>query len=175
MMALEKVEPVVEPKLVNGSKSSSNTTVDEVEALKENNILAIFDKWYYSWEIFGIIGSAIAIIIIAMLAVYFDDKPAPVWSYGLSLSEDSKEIPVRFTLNSLLAIISVFGSTCALIPVTKGLGQLKYLWFIEKDRTLADLETFDSASRGITGSLKLLWRLRFKYARIFPCTERCTL
>ncbi len=42
----------------------------------------------------------------------------------------------------------------------KGLGQLKWVWFAEEERQLADLETFDNATRGLSGSAKLLWKLR---------------
>ena len=42
----------------------------------------------------------------------------------------------------------------------KGLGQLKWVWFAESERRLDDLEKFDSATRGLTGSAKLLWRLK---------------
>ncbi|KAK2017190.1 hypothetical protein LZ32DRAFT_600802, partial [Colletotrichum eremochloae] len=63
-------------------------------------------------------------------------------------------------------MLSVLGSTCAMIPVTKSLGQLKYLWFMEQDRKLADLEVFDSASRGKVGSAMLIWKLRFKHLAV---------
>jgi len=119
---------------------------------------SLFEGWYYGWEVFGIAASGSAVVAIAILVWHFDGRPTPRWSarvYGTDRT-------FTLTLNSLLSIISTFGSTCAMIPVTKGLGQLKYLWFLDKDRTLADLETFDSASRGKVGSAQLLWRLRFK-------------
>ena len=34
------------------------------------------------------------------------------------------------------------------------------MWFAESERRLDDLEKFDSATRGLTGSAKLLWRLK---------------
>ncbi|CAK1364215.1 unnamed protein product [Cercospora beticola] len=44
-----------------------------------------------------------------------------------------------------------------LIPVTSGLSQLKWVWFAQKRRTMSDLRYFDSASRGIIGSLALIF------------------
>ncbi|KAH6675408.1 hypothetical protein F5X68DRAFT_140245 [Plectosphaerella plurivora] len=123
---------------------------------------ALFDDWYYAWEVFGIIVSGLAIVSICVVVWYYDDKEAPVWVAQVP----GRDKPFQFTINSLLSILSVFGSTCAMIPVTKGLGQLKYLWFMEKDRTLADLETFDSASRGKVGSAQLMWKLRFKHLAV---------
>lgn len=160
-MISEKSEPAVEVKIVDDHEPCSSPDTSKPQTTPLTRTLGVLDLWYYGWEIFGIIGSGLAIVGLAILVKHYSGREAPDWS--LTMRNDKS---FHFTLNSLLSIISNFGTICAAIPITKALGQLKYLWFIEKDRTLADLETFDSASRGILGSLRLLWRLRFKYAPI---------
>lgn len=163
-MASEKAElPVSESPVEadspspKGSTHGVNTT-EKPEKSRFQKVSAFFGDWYYVWEVFGIVVSGLAIISICIVVYYFDDREAPNWTAKVP----GRDKPFQLTLNSLLSILSVFGSTCAMIPVTKGLGQLKYLWFMEQDRNLADLETFDSASRGKVGSAQLIWKLRFK-------------
>jgi hypothetical protein len=45
------------------------------------------------------------------------------------------------------------------MPVGEGISQLKFLWF-RKNRTLADLENFDNASRGPWGSFLFIFQLK---------------
>lgn len=46
-----------------------------------------------------------------------------------------------------------------LLIVTKAISQLKWVWF-RTEKKLADLETFDRASRGPWGAIKLSFTLR---------------
>ncbi|KAF2180377.1 hypothetical protein K469DRAFT_592389, partial [Zopfia rhizophila CBS 207.26] len=73
-----------------------------------------------------------------------------------------EEWPWSITPNSVLAVFSTIIKAMALLPVADCLGQLKWTWFARgKSEPLSDFERFDSASRGIIGSLGLLVRLRF--------------
>ena len=157
-MADEKQQPLAEARPVDTESNASTGPEDTSKPSFKERIKAVVGSWYYAWEVFGVVASAGAIAAIAVVVAHYDDERAPKWHAPVP----GREKPFRLTLNSLLSILSTFGSICAMIPVTKCLGQLKYLWFMEKDRTLADLETFDSASRGKFGSAQLLWRLRFK-------------
>ena len=47
-----------------------------------------------------------------------------------------------------------------MIPVIECISQLKWLWFVDRYRILADFDVFDRASRGSWGSLQLLTLLR---------------
>jgi len=53
-----------------------------------------------------------------------------------------------------------------MIPIGAAIGQLKWIWFAQKERPLADFQTFDEASRGPIGSLKLIGRLKGVYVDI---------
>lgn len=114
---------------------------------------------YWKWEIAGVFGSALALMGIIIFANHFDNKPTPSWS--MSLAKYNKTFTV--TMNSILSLLSTVAKICVLIPVTKGLGQLKWVWFAKKERSLRDIETFESASRGLTGSALLMWKLKFRH------------
>ena len=47
-----------------------------------------------------------------------------------------------------------------MIPVIECISQLKWLWFADRYKTLADFDRFDRASRGSWGSFLLLTFLR---------------
>lgn len=115
---------------------------------------------YWKWEIVGVVGSALALMGIIIFANHFDNGPTPSWS--MTVAKYNKTFTV--TMNSILSLLSTIAKICVLIPVTKGLGQLKWIWFAKRERSLRDIETFESASRGLTGSALLMWKLKFKYA-----------
>ena len=156
----DKIDPMISTTPVDDSstKEQDAASTPKPKATFLTKVGAFFGDWYYLWEVLGIVISAGAILGICIVVWRLDDKPPPVWVRKVPFREQTFQL----TINSLLSILSVFGSTCAMIPVTKGLGQLKYVWFLEQDRKLADLEMFDSASRGKLGSAQLIWKLRFK-------------
>ncbi|KAK1585251.1 uncharacterized protein LY79DRAFT_591627 [Colletotrichum navitas] len=163
-MASEKTDVPVTERPVDKSSPTSSTLGQESNENKSlfERATSLFEEWYYVWEVFGILISGLAIVAICMVVSHFDGKQVPDWEAKVPYRKEK----FRLTINSLLSMLSVLGSTCAMIPVTKSLGQLKYLWFMEQDRKLADLEVFDSASRGKFGSAMLIWKLRFKHLAV---------
>jgi len=95
------------------------------------------------WCFVGL-GSAAAIV--AVLAQY-DGQKAPEWPLGVSL-------------NTVLAFLASLAKAALLIPVTEGLGQLRWIWFTRKARRADDFELFDGATRGAFGSFRLLVSLK---------------
>jgi hypothetical protein len=119
------------------------------------------DDWWI-WEILGVTGSALAIVAIGILLFFYNRKPVPNWSYTyrgkVALLKD-KAAHVSF--NAILAILSTVARICLLIPITKGLSQLKWVWLAEEERILTDLTDFEAASRqSLVQSVKLVWRLK---------------
>lgn len=135
------------------------------ESRKRGITDAIFGDDWWTWEIIGIIGSAVALIGLVVLLRCYDGRKQPIWGEGkmICVKEICRAAPT-VSLNSVVSVISTVAKICVLIPVTKGLGQLKWVYFAEKDRVLADFETFESATRGLTGSAMLVWRLRLRYS-----------
>ncbi|KAF7190708.1 hypothetical protein HII31_07867 [Pseudocercospora fuligena] len=104
--------------------------------------LATLEDWWFL-EVLGISLSAGALIAIAIILSHFDNAPQPRWA--------------TVSLNTLVSWLSTLAKAMVLIPVSRGLAQLKWTWMAEKERALSDLQTFDNASRGLMGSLVLLF------------------
>lgn len=119
------------------------------------------DDWWIS-ELLGVGGSGVAIVGIAILLYFFDGQPTPSWSLTLkgrhALLQDKA---AHVSLNAILALLSTVARICILIPITKGLAQLKWVWLAEEKRTLVGLCEFEAASRqSLLHSLKLLRTLK---------------
>lgn len=91
------------------------------------------------------VGLGCGAAIVAVLAQYDGNRP-PEWPLGI-------------TLNTFLAFLATIAKAAVLVPVTRGLGQLRWVWFT-KPRRVDDFELFDGATRGAFGSMKLLVSLR---------------
>ena len=124
------------------------------------------------WELGGIIGSLLCLAGIIALTASLDNKPLPGWSQPHEICVPSLSPQycgkVTVSINSIIAWLSTGAKICVLIPVTRALGQLKWIWFSENERCLSDLNKFDSAARGMVGSVMLAWTLRGRYFTLLP-------
>ena len=59
--------------------------------------------------------------------------------------------------------LPIWCATCPLLIIASCVGQSKWRHFQKKPSRLQDFDTFDEASRGPSGALKLLWRLRARF------------
>lgn len=159
---------VDQPSSPDGVKADATKVHDrEVSSASSNHPLndgtSYTDDWWL-WEVTGIVGSALAIGGIVLLLALLDGKVKPKWGISIPDHKIGNKIiygrTIEVTLNSIISILSTAAKICVLIPVTKGLGQLKWVWFSQRERVLADFEKFENATKGLTGSALLLWRLR---------------
>ena len=91
-----------------------------------------------------LVGAAVA----SFATLYpYQNRPLPEWPYYI-------------TIGALLSTYSVSLRTAASYLLAGGLAQLKWLWYND-EQPLLDLYTYDDATRGPFGALKLLWKLRF--------------
>jgi hypothetical protein len=98
-------------------------------------------------EILSCIMSLAALIAIIIVLKEYDQKTMPSWPLGI-------------TLNTLLAFLTAVSQAGFVNPVFQGLSQMKWNWFVDKDRPLADFEKFDNASRGSWGSFLLVFSMK---------------
>jgi len=96
------------------------------------------------------VGLGCGAIILIVLARY-DGKISPQWPLGI-------------TLNTFLAFFATIAKAAFLIPVTSGLGQLRWMWF-KRPRRADDFELFEGATRGEFGSIWLLVSLKGGYVQ----------
>ncbi|KAI8627981.1 hypothetical protein F5Y19DRAFT_439134 [Xylariaceae sp. FL1651] len=85
----------------------------------------------------GAVGSIVGVL------AHFNGRPLPEWPYYI-------------TLNALIALLATVATATMSISLQNGLSQLKWVRFKESRAPLTDMETFDEASRGTWGALKLL-------------------
>jgi hypothetical protein len=110
------------------------------------------DDWWVL-GLLGVLGSALAILGLCILLKIFDGNPLPSWSYKIAR--------FHITLNSVIEAISIVARLGLLIPITRGLSQLKWVWFAEKERSLTDLRYLEAASgQSVLDSIKLIWSLK---------------
>ncbi|CAI7618969.1 unnamed protein product [Penicillium glandicola] len=104
---------------------------------------------WFIWEALAIVISLLLLIAIIIVLSRFNGHPQPTWEY--------------VSLNSLISWLSTISKGCVLFAISEALGQLKWVWFTQKTRSMLDLRTFDGASRGFYGSGELIWSLRAKH------------
>ena len=126
----------------DGARALSDSQQHRSGASKTAGFLARLEDWWVL-ELLGVIVSAGALAAIVGILYHYDGKPQPTWR--------------NVSLNTMISWLSTLAKVMVLIPVTSGLSQLKWVWFAEKRRTMSDLRYFDSASRGIIGSLALIF------------------
>lgn len=86
------------------------------------------------WESLSIAVATLALTAIVITLVLRSDRPLPDW-------------PSEITLNALIAVFTAIFKACLMVPITEGIGQLKWLWY-QKPRPLRHMEQWDLASRG---------------------------
>lgn len=101
----------------------------------------------------SVLASCLITVGLYVLLARFDDHEAP--HFG-AVSEWG------ITLNTIVAIMVNIAVAASISVVVECISQLKWLWFSEQPRSLADIQVFDEASRGLFGSLKLIWGIRHR-------------
>ncbi|ORY68649.1 uncharacterized protein BCR38DRAFT_135933 [Pseudomassariella vexata] len=105
---------------------------------------AVFsDSGPWTLEIVTILIAFAAVASIMGVLARFNGHALPEWPYYI-------------TLNALIALLATVATATMSISLQNGLSQLKWIRFKEARVPLADMETFDEASRGTWGALKLL-------------------
>ena len=107
------------------------------------------DKWInlWLWELGACTGSLLTFSAIAGLLFAYDGRPQPEWPYGI-------------TLNSALSWLSTITKSLLLLPAAECISQCIWISYTARPQKLGTIATFDAASRGPWGSLKLLWSLK---------------
>ncbi|KAL5318279.1 hypothetical protein ACEPPN_013338 [Leptodophora sp. 'Broadleaf-Isolate-01'] len=103
----------------------------------------------WKWELLSLVGTILSLVAIVIVLNHYDGKPSPSWPYEI-------------TLNTLVSVFSTLLKALMMMAVAECISQLKWIWF-KNPRSLADLTTFENASRGPWGSTQLLITLRFHH------------
>ncbi|KAK0644276.1 hypothetical protein B0T16DRAFT_447977 [Cercophora newfieldiana] len=128
-----------------GSVSQSESTVSSKWGCSPLSLLPCSNTWIF--EIASITIAALAVAAIVVILAHYDNKPLSAWSSSV-------------TPNAAIAILVTTATASMSVPLSSGLGQLKWMRFKQGYAPLSDMEDFDNASRGPLGSLILLLHRR---------------
>jgi hypothetical protein len=129
-----------------GSEPQAATTI-------EHKRHPVYSPREWLFESISSILALIFLIGIVIIFWYMDNKPLSAW-HG------------RVSLNATISILTTACTTALMHGVSTFIGQSKWLHFKNGPRKLADLETFDGASRGVWGSILLLTTVKWNIATI---------
>jgi hypothetical protein len=101
------------------------------------------DQWM--WEGLSLLLSVGCLIAMGAILGWLDNKQLADWTFPIQP-------------NAMISVFSVVLKAALILPVAESIGQLKWLYFIERNRSLMDLQHFDDASRGPLGSIYFLFR-----------------
>ncbi|KAK0633884.1 hypothetical protein B0T14DRAFT_491972 [Immersiella caudata] len=113
---------------------------------RKDRVLKRFRQFWVPDILWCLVGLGCGAAIVGVLAKYDGERP-PAWALGI-------------TLNTFLAFLATIAKASLLIPVTRGLGQLRWVWFSSAPRRADDFELFEGATRGAFGSLRFLVSLK---------------
>ncbi|KAK7739721.1 hypothetical protein SLS53_005691 [Cytospora paraplurivora] len=108
---------------------------------RPSHLWHILRHWYL--EIITLLISIILLAAIIILLSMYDGSYMPEWPFSINLS-------------TVISLLSTFLRAAMLAAVAEIIGQIKWTWFTERTRPLHHLQDFDSASRSMIGSFKLL-------------------
>lgn len=102
------------------------------------------DTWFWEW--LSIAFSVLCFIATVGLLLAYHNSPSPNLPHGL-------------TLNTIVSVLATASKASLLLTIGTSIGQLKWIWFQQDSkRQLYNLQSFDDASRGPLGSLKILFQ-----------------
>ncbi|KAH7314336.1 hypothetical protein BKA65DRAFT_516622 [Rhexocercosporidium sp. MPI-PUGE-AT-0058] len=146
-------EQEINPMLQDRHSSDSDCNQTKSEPYSNKNTTHQPQKFdslrNWKWELLSLVGMTMSLVAIILLLNHYDGKPSPLWPYEI-------------TLNTLVSIFSTLLKALMMMAVAECISQLKWIWF-KSPRSLADLTTFEEASRGPWGSTQLLFTLRFHH------------
>lgn len=146
-----KVEPNVKPVSIAQTTDKRTDTKKSPGTAHHSWRARYQDSWYP--EVVALVLSCLCVVAIIVILQLYDGKPNPQWK-------------VHLTLNAIISALATTSKVALIFVTSNSIGQLKWVWFLDpQTRSLIDIETFDSASRGPFGAILLLWnRTRTSFA-----------
>lgn len=102
----------------------------------------VFKNWIL--ELCSVVLAMGLIAAIISILAHFNGQTVPDW-------------PLSINLNTLIALLATLSRALILLAVAEIIGQTKWSWFSRQPRPMNALQRFDSASRGLLGSMSLLF------------------
>lgn len=129
------------------ASSGKTRTSTRLSSIKTTAATAISKTGTWTHEIVGLIIGIAAVTGIAIVLAYFDGRAIP-------------DRPLNITLSALIVSLATIANANLAAPIQSSISQLKWIRYNTRRTPLTDMETYDKASRGTLGSIKLLLTLR---------------
>ncbi|KAH8898626.1 hypothetical protein GQ53DRAFT_816859 [Thozetella sp. PMI_491] len=101
-------------------------------------------------EAIALVFSLVSFVVIIAVLCSYNDRPLP-------------SLPFNITLNAFISFFASLSHAGFMIPITTCISQMKWNWFSRGSHALADFELFDASSRGVWGSLGLIYKVRWRH------------
>ena len=135
------------PLTTNSLKFLPKTAVADYDRVQQKSTLSDL-RWWLPELFASSLAFASLVSIVAVLRAY----------RGRDIQD--VQLPRYLTLNGLIAILATISRAALMVPVGSVMSQECWLWLSNSRGLLVDIEHFDVASRGVWGSVQLLFRAR---------------
>jgi len=140
------------------TSDSTSTKRPQPGRSRPTSVYAIYVQNWWLVELLSILLGIAAIVALCLVLRKYDGKPVP---------RTNTVFGVNITLNTLVSILSTISRAALLLSVSECISQLKWSWYLHRQRPLGDLDIFDGASRGAWGGLQLLWKVNIRFGKSF--------
>jgi hypothetical protein len=128
---------------------NTDTTADIHTAPKRRWLPALF----WLWECMAAIASAACMTAVVAILIRMESQPLEQWK-------------LRISLNATIAIFIIVAKLISPLVIAACIAQSKWVRFKSSARRVQELDLFDNASRGPSGALVLLSRVRWGLASV---------
>ena len=143
-----QIQEFASPARTQSSNWSNGSKATDEKARKSRLPAVIFPRTgSWTFEVASLSLAVGAVVSIIAILAHFDGKPLP-------------SFPSTITLNAVIAVLTTVANASLAVPLSSGLGQLKWERVKAGYAPLRDMEYIDEASRGALGALNLLRRRR---------------
>ncbi|KAK3312572.1 hypothetical protein B0H66DRAFT_633413 [Apodospora peruviana] len=133
--------------LPDSTTHSTDSASGELPAASSRDSTKNHDPFWLSfwkWELAALFLACGLLVAIGIILAVYTGQPTPRWPLGVNI-------------NSLVAILTTMLRALLMVFVAEVISQLKWGWFNQPQR-LRDLHRYDSASRGVWGSVLIIFR-----------------
>lgn len=138
------------PLPISNATSSAGNSSSQLSVPKPRNAKPKLSTRLYRWwpELAGATSSVVFLIAIIVFLAVIDGSKMDDWHFAWEIKPPT--------------IISILVTVCRInlaFFIAEGLGQLKWVFFEQREHQLADFEQFDEATRGPWGAACFIWNV----------------
>ncbi|KAF4835899.1 hypothetical protein CGCTS75_v002493 [Colletotrichum tropicale] len=107
----------------------------------------------WRWEALALVLAVASVVAMIVIPALYHEAPEAEWPFSINI-------------NTVIALLTTLMRATMLVAVAEVIDQMKWRFFDDQQRPLADLQYFDHASRGVLGSVKIIWVARSSFVTV---------